>query len=354
MDVTEFIKLTQPVTIQSQRCIHTYNRNARCRRCMNACPEHSICLNDGVIEVSTCIGCGRCVQQCPLDVFQLDMKAALEGNDGHCALVCAKNDIDDAPVVRTRCLAQFSYLELAMLVQEFGDIALYAPEEACSNCECNWFPEAQHLLMVQNGLKSAAVHVHVFRDKRKLLAFLKAGEENYRRQFMKNLALRSRSEIGKAAEGFVRSYKNAAQENLKMKHMPFEKARSHSMVLHDLLQRAKEVEDMPLHLEKLTVTRCRFCHICEKLCPWEALSIFEEEGRAWLLHHDTLCSRCGLCVDLCPEHAMSWHLGLSVQDIIDPKWRPLIDAKMRICQTCGNSFYDSDSDASVCSICKNK
>lgn len=353
MDANDLITLTRPVTVQAQRCIHRYNARSSCSRCINVCPEHSIRLSGNEIEVDTCIGCGRCIQQCPLDVFSLDMPAAYAGNNGTCALVCAKSDIDDAPVVRTRCLAQFTAQDLAILVQKYGQVALYAESSDCDNCQCSWHPQAQLMLMEQNGLRDAAARVHIFHKRQDLLRCLGIKEGEGRRQFLKNMALRTRTETRKTLSGFAASYKEAAQTSLTQKQAPFEKVRSHGVVLHELLQHEPD-QEAPLRLEKLNLTHCRFCRICERLCPWEALAYHEEEDQAWLLHHDALCARCGLCLDLCPEEGLSWRSGLKAGDIAQPHWRPLAHALQKTCVKCGQPFYTTEPDADHCPICQNK
>lgn len=353
MDADDLLLLTRPVTVHAQRCIHRYNSRSTCSRCINVCPEGGIGLTDNVIEADACIGCGRCIQQCPMDVFSLDMAAALEGNSGLCVLVCSKSDIDDAPVIRTRCLSQFTSLQLALLVRKFGQVALYAASDDCDGCQCSWYPRAQLLLMEQNGLQTAADHVHVFQKRADFLHYLNRDNDEGRRQFLKNLALRTRTETRRTVSDFFSSYKNAAQANLTQKQVPFEKVRSHGLAFHELLQ-AEPDQEAPIRLEKLSLTHCRFCRICEKLCPWEALAYHEEGDHAWMLHHDALCAHCGLCLDLCPEGGLSWRSGMSVKDMAQPHWRPLAKAEKRICVKCGQAFYSSDPSAEKCSICSNK
>ena len=107
-------------------------------------------------------------------------------------------------------------------------------------------------------------------------------------------------------------------------------------------------------LQALTNTHCRFCRSCEKLCPWQAITIVEEEGRAVLAHHDVLCARCGLCLDICPEHGLHWDRGLTVENITAPHWRVLAEGAARECERCGEIFYTTEEGQIRCAVCRNK
>ena len=136
-------------------------------------------------------------------------------------------------------------------------------------------------------------------------------------------------------EGYLTAFNDAWKHH----RVTFEKVQSHALLLNELYEESPQ---------------CRYCHICEKLCPWEAIAIIEEDGHAVLAHHDVLCARCGLCIDICPEKGLLWDRGLTRENIANPHWRMLQQGVAKTCSVCGETFYPTTDNQDVCLICKNK
>lgn len=355
MNLSDIISMTNPVQVHLERCIHSYSPRATCKQCVHFCPNGSIQLENGCIAVESCDGCGRCIQACPHDVFEMDFQTALAVKEGPLFISCKKEQLQDVPVMAAGCLQQFTWLQLALLVERFKEVYLYAEENRCNQCEFQWFPEGQIALMNKYGLENYSAHVHVVRNREMLTHQLNQtyGIINTRRQFMMNQF----SGMKHAAKNYTEQTLNATLESLNEnlhKGVVFEKTQSHAILLNELYEKGIPNPKEELPLQALMSSTCRFCHTCEKLCPWQALAIIEEDGHAILAHHDVLCARCGLCIDICPEHGLMWSHGLTQGDIAEPHWRLLNEGEAVECERCGEKFYPTEEGQIRCAICKNK
>ncbi len=359
MNLSDLIALSAPVEVHSERCIHQFSPKASCARCMQVCPSGSIQLRNGQIEVETCDGCGRCIQACPHDVFTMDFPEILAvPPEGPLVIACRKHDFSDMPVFSTGCLQQFTWLQLAMLVHRFGEVVLFADEETCSACTYDWFPKGQTVLMQRYGLTAYEEKLHIIREKEAMNDYLQThfGDINTRREYMKKQLETVKYAAKQYTKRSMNGYLDAFRETVQSKQaLCFEKTQSQTLVLHELYEAMSKREDEAvIPLQALAATRCRFCRTCEKLCPWQAVAIVEEEGKAVLAHHDVLCARCGVCVDLCPEHGLHWEHGLTVADIATPHWRALAEGTAVVCEYCGEWFYPTEKGQTTCVICRNK
>ena len=126
MNLSDIISMTNPVQVHLERCIHSYSPRATCKQCVHFCPNGSVQLENGCIAVESCDGCGRCIQACPHDVFEMDFQTALAVKEGPLFISCKKEQLQDVPVMAAGCLQQFTWLQLALLVERFKDVYLYA------------------------------------------------------------------------------------------------------------------------------------------------------------------------------------------------------------------------------------
>jgi heterodisulfide reductase subunit A len=70
-----------------------------------------------------------------------------------------------------------------------------------------------------------------------------------------------------------------------------------------LSQKEMSVEGVVAHVNEML---CRGCGECEKVCPYSAISLVEQEGGVSLSHvQEALCKGCGSCAVACPTGAAS-------------------------------------------------
>lgn len=83
------------LTFEKNRCVRTLFPKSSCRRCVEACREKAIFLNNGTIGLENikCTVCGACVSSCPTEAFAFakyplysalfQLKKLLEENQEH-------------------------------------------------------------------------------------------------------------------------------------------------------------------------------------------------------------------------------------------------------------------------------
>lgn len=83
------------LTFEKNRCVRTLFPKSSCRRCVEACREKAIFLNNGTISLENikCTVCGACVSSCPTEAFAFakyplysalfQLKKLLEENQEH-------------------------------------------------------------------------------------------------------------------------------------------------------------------------------------------------------------------------------------------------------------------------------
>ena len=98
MNLSDILAITRPVQVHPERCIHIFSPRSTCQKCIQFCPNHSIKIYDSQINVESCDGCGRCVQACPHDVFEMDFPRAYAlPNDSPLIISCNRQDVSDKP-----------------------------------------------------------------------------------------------------------------------------------------------------------------------------------------------------------------------------------------------------------------
>lgn len=355
MNIFDYIALNIPVSVYNDRCIRCYSKKSTCIKCIQSCPTRGIVFNETGIDVTECIGCGRCIQQCPLHVFELDFQHIMDIDATSLIILsCYKSRLKDYPVIETRCLQQFNIYQLAVLLQKYSSIILFCDEETCEKCDSTWYPLEQKLLLEKNGLKKTSNNLSIIRNKKILDEFISKSDIdlNNRRLFMKNQWKNIKNTGNKYIEQTARSYIKSFSETVSSQKIVFKKTQAQTMILHQCLLENEDVSDEAISLQKLENSRCRFCVTCESMCPWGAIAIIREENNSLLVHHDVLCARCGICIDVCPENGLFWNQGLTVKDIYMPEWRVLKKGTKKQCNKCEEIFYTDKNEQELCVFCK--
>lgn len=125
---------SQSLAVEPHRCVVVRNRNARCRRCAEACPAGAIAVegNDLVVAPERCVGCGICATVCPTAALEPKKPgdkellraavAAMQANDGVVVIMdavmqaAAEGKYDSAKVTVVKNLGRVDESLIAVLV----------------------------------------------------------------------------------------------------------------------------------------------------------------------------------------------------------------------------------------------
>ena len=133
----------------SKRCVAVRNRNASCRKCIDACPADAISVHNNVLSVDhkACVACGACTVVCPTEALipvrpadeALEQAAAeaMASLDGRAVIACAriasKGLADPHKFAEAPCLARVDEsLLLGLAAVGAKDIVLV--DGCCKTC----------------------------------------------------------------------------------------------------------------------------------------------------------------------------------------------------------------------------
>jgi formate hydrogenlyase subunit 6/NADH:ubiquinone oxidoreductase subunit I/coenzyme F420-reducing hydrogenase delta subunit len=125
-DIVELVQAleTKPVLIMADKCVAVRNRNATCRRCVEACPvSGAVGVGNNILDLDfgACTACGACTTVCPtealmpLEPMDTDLadqvaSACLAQGDGQAVIACArissKHNADPRTFAEVPCLGR--------------------------------------------------------------------------------------------------------------------------------------------------------------------------------------------------------------------------------------------------------
>ena len=338
------------------RCVVVRNRNAKCRRCQDACINEAITVKNNKIEMSpfACVGCGSCVAVCPTEamvpVNPLDEELAARvavavGNVGAAVISCARaaawGYADPEKYVSVPCLGRMGETLLLELVAR-GVEDIYLVDGDCTTCKygaasdnleatldsaCGllWsfgsdarierasdFPDfAQHaneraaLGASRRGFLSSAggraKNVAMTAAEKTVADTLNMGKAQ------KIASLRERLGIQKGAGGKLPKFASLRNERI-------------LNALYELGECEEETLDTRLFGRiDVDAEKCNGCGMCSMFCPTGAIRKSEEEhpeeGRRWLEFSAADCVQCGLCVDACLKKCITLSNEVPVEEL---------------------------------------
>ena len=132
-----------------KRCVAVRNRNASCRKCIDACPADAISVHNNVLSVDhkACVACGACTVVCPTEAlipirpadeaFEQAAAEAMAALDGRAVIACAriasKGLADPHKFAEAPCLARVDEsLLLGLAAVGAKDIVLV--DGCCKTC----------------------------------------------------------------------------------------------------------------------------------------------------------------------------------------------------------------------------
>ncbi len=322
-----------------ERCVHARTEVARCRNCVDACPNGAWRLNDEALELDTeaCDGCGLCAPVCPDGAIRHAFEPALRrGRHGAVAfLACDASGLREEEGV-VPCLHGFGLHDLLRLYRT-GVRRLVVARGACSSCPRGRAAGLDQLVMELNAALSArTLHPIALREHpparwRALLSEHRdaaPGPAMSRRNFLRHA-------LGRAAEEGLRLVK------------PVEDNADDFLAPGQILPPVRAGDPLP-HVPVIDPDGCDACDACVKICSHGAI-VFDAAQCAYRVDA-AACTGCGLCEDVCDENAVEvgrWRVPSRTEVLLDETR----------CRGCGNSFRTPQGKRPVselCAVCESR
>ena len=138
------------IGISPVKCVAVRNRNASCRRCVDACAVDAIEVYGNTINLNAlaCVDCGACVVACPTEALadrilpvslvNTQIERAIAKTSGTavfaCARIASKKQADPETYVEVPCLARVGEAELLHAIAK-GASKVLVVDGDCPTCK---------------------------------------------------------------------------------------------------------------------------------------------------------------------------------------------------------------------------
>lgn len=338
--ITDIIEIAEsmrdcPVFVVRERCSAVRHRQAKCRLCVEACPENAITVGGNKVEIdfSFCVACGACTSVCPTealvslrptdDELASAAASAVEASGGMAVFACARKasyrEADPAKYAEVPCLARLDE-SLFVRLAAHGVRDIVAVDGTCKTCKYRdtrpaieeTIDQANEILAVQ-GSDVRVVRASEFPDEVLAAdAFDMYGSS--RRGFFGQASEAARDAAGKTFEHVLKGDKArnapALKEILSINEegtLPQLDAARHDNLINAMAQIGQPVEPelftRRFGLVTIDRSKCNSCAMCTVFCPTHALSKSDdaptEQGGVVLEFSAMSCVQCHLCEDIC-------------------------------------------------------
>lgn len=353
----------RPVRVDEDRCVAVRNRNASCRKCMEACFAAAITVSNNAVSVDpgACVDCGACASACPTSALLMEdpsfastVASAVKRADaksGLCVIACARaaarHVADDERFAEVPCLGHVSDLVLVKLAAAgLDDVVLVDGD--CQTCKYGAASPQMDAsvacaadLLEAVGSSAIITRTSEFppevlvskrhqairgEDRRGIL--LKTG--GYVKRVAGNVAQKTLDEkLGRTQE--PRTLKDRLGAG-KSGRMPTFQPDANFALLEGLERASSDAVALPAS-DVVTDTRrfghvsvdaeaCSGCGLCVLFCPTAALvhSEFEQperEDQKYLEFSAELCTQCGLCADVCIRRCLDVSGCIRMKDVFN-------------------------------------
>lgn len=343
------------VAVIADRCVHVRNRNASCRRCMDACPAGALSAgaNELTLQNALCIGCGACCAACPTEALvstaPLDSQLAAQAaeacarNGGKavfaCARIASKRLADPARFAEVPCIARVDEsMVLSLVAHGAQDVTLV--DGTCKTCKYGNCAGAMdemeahaNALLSAHGSDVRVTRASSFPDE----LLVDSAEGLYgstRRGFISDAAAAAKETTLTAARVTIRQelgYSDAAPsigERLRVDahgKMPLIDTPRHDVAINALDALggpvADVIESRLFGSVSIDLDACNACGMCAVFCPTGALVRDEAESASAPLRYvefsASSCVQCGLCVDVCWKEALALSSSVPADELYD-------------------------------------
>lgn len=356
MEMAELLE-TKAVFVTPDRCVTVRNRNASCRKCLEACPvEGALVLGMNKLEFNAafCVECGACTTVCPTEALaptkpvDADLAAAVaearENAEGHVVIACARvsshGEGNPEKYAEVPCLGR---VEECLLVSEVADgaTAVTLVDGNCRTCKYRYTSAGtQDTADSANSLLEAwGSPVRVERASEwPAVARLYAGDEK---------ALDEA--LGESRRAFFRRGKERAKEGAKSTVL---KALKQGQKIPTLGERLRVAEDGALpHFE--AERRPNTLDALDRLGTPQEEEIFTRLWGSVSIDAEA-CSGCRMCTVFCPTGALR-RSELPFEEAAEAEARQMEacgeDAGVQAEREGGQYFEFSAADCVQCDSC---
>jgi ferredoxin len=340
-----------PLRVESDRCLHHWNRDSACQQCVNICPTQALSLTSDEIALdeSVCVQCGACLPCCPTGALigfderarllqfltELPPSASVDLACGVASMPLTDPSVDVILQVGG-CLAGLgpaAYVGLAALGVERVGLHL----EGCAACPIG-------------GLRSQIVETidaaNALTDLNIVVVAEDAGERTHKqmhstrsRRYSRRALLRRFAGGGSPSSAVLPDLEPPPENG---KAPPLERRALLHALAHLYDARRTSAHFFP---SMTASSSCTACRVCATVCPTGALSFESEEGCFSLTFAPKACTECGLCVELCAADALRSAAPLSYNDA-EPY--VLLQGRLKKCKRCRVDFC---GESDLCPTC---
>lgn len=344
-----------PIIVVRDRCIAVRNRNASCRRCVEACPADAISVqaNDVKLLGADCIACGACVAACPTEALaptqptDAELRSAavasIQGNDGRavvaCARIAAKRQVPSDRFAEVPCLPRVSETLVVDLVAQGADEVVLV-DGNCATCKHGIcvpaIDDAVHradVLLATHGSDVRVTRRTGFPDDMRADdAQVRYGST--RRGFFSDAAAAAKETAKAAAKTTIESelgYKLgelSIGERLRVTQegtLPQLRMPSHEAAINALdvigIPESGAIESRLFGSVAIDTKKCNACGMCAVFCPTGALSRNPADKPSdpirFFEFSASDCVQCGVCVDVCWKGALTLSTSVEATELYD-------------------------------------
>lgn len=346
-----------PIVVMQDRCVAVRNRNATCRKCVEACLTDAIevIANEVHLDGGACVSCGACVATCPTEALVLRKSAdsdlvnaaghSIVQNEGTAVIACArmasKRLADPSRYAEASCLGRVEESMILSLVAN-GAKRVLLVDGMCETCKygaCSGYIDdavhASNELIEAMGCNAEVRRVSGFPDSM-IVESTEGMIGSTRRGFFSEAAGAAKETAMTAAKATIVQDLGLAEDDVPIGQrlsvgedgaMPRLR-----MPRHDALINAMDAIGIPVadvlesrRFAQVTIdtAKCNACGMCAVFCPTHALRRDDEgdEGAPRVLRRIEFwaadCVQCGLCVDLCWKNALTLSASVPMSQLFD-------------------------------------
>ena len=344
-----------PVIVLGDRCVAVRNRNATCRKCVQACPFDALKVeaNELILDATSCVGCGACIGICPTEALvsaespdntlSVASIKALEHANGvgviACARISSKHLADPEKYVEVSCLARCDESIIVELAAQ-GASSVMLVDGFCKTCKyrdcvaCVEEAMDQARLVIHAGGRTCAVERASSFPDELLIEDATGMFGSTRRGFFSDA-------VGAARETAMVAAKTTIEQELGMKvqeqsigerlrvtnsgSLPTIDAPRHDRLLNafDALgsQVGDRLDSRKFATVSIDIDKCNSCGMCAVFCPTGALRRDEAQASSdpisFIEFSASECVNCSLCKDVCWKGALTLEEGVSFEQLYD-------------------------------------